>query len=78
MAVFADANYADKRDDRRSVSGAAVDLAKSVVSWSSSTQGVTALSTAQAGYVATGDGVKERLLVKSALSFIVPPLSEML
>ena len=56
----------------------AVTLAKSVVSWSSSTQGVTALSTAQAGYVATGDGVKERLLVKSALSFIVPPLSEML
>ena len=37
MAVFADANYADKRDDRRSVSGAAVDLAKSVVSWSSGT-----------------------------------------
>ena len=62
MAAFADANYADKADDRRSVSGVAVTLAKSVMSWSSSTEGVTALSTAQAEHIATGDGVKEGLL----------------
>ena len=62
MAVFADANYADKAGDRRYVSGVAVTLAKSVVSWSTSTQGVTALSTAQAEHIATGDGVKEGLL----------------
>ena len=33
MTVFADANYADKADVRRSVSEVAVTLAKSVVSW---------------------------------------------
>ena len=43
MAIFADANYADKADNRSSVSGVAVTLTKSVVSWSSTTQGATAL-----------------------------------
>ena len=67
---------ADKADDRRSVSGIAVNLAKSVVSWSRSKQGVTALSTAQAEYIATGGGVEEGLFVISVLSFIVPFLSD--
>ena len=44
---------ADEADERRSVSGVAVILAKSVVNWSSSTQGATALSTAQVEYVPT-------------------------
>ena len=44
MAVFADANYADKADERSSVSGVADTLVKSVVSWSSSTYSVTVLS----------------------------------
>ena len=76
MATFADANYANMADDSRSVSGVAVTLAKSVVSWSSSTQSDTALSTAQVEYIATGDGVKQGLFVKSVLSLIVPPLSD--
>ena len=67
---------ADKADDRKSVSGIAVNLAKSVVSWSRSKQGVTALSTAQAENIATRDGVKEVFFVKSVLPFIVPSLSE--
>ena len=75
-AVFADANYADKADVRRAVSGVAVTLGKSVVSRSSGTQGVATLSTAQAMYIATGDGVKEGFFVKSVSSFIVPSLSE--
>ena len=62
MATFADANYANMADDSRSVSGVAVTLAKSVVSWSSSTQSDTALSTAQVEYIATGDGVKQGFL----------------
>ena len=57
-----DANYANMADDSRSVSGVAVTLAKSVVSWSSSTQSDTALSTAQVEYIATGDGVKQGFL----------------
>ena len=63
MTVFADANYVDKADDRKLVSGVAVVLVKSVISWPSSIQGVTALWTAQADYMATGDGVKECLFV---------------
>ena len=34
MAVYADANYADKADGKRLVSGVAVTLAKAVLSWS--------------------------------------------
>ena len=43
LLVFADANYAEKADDRRSVSGVAVTLGNSVVSWVSSTQKIVTL-----------------------------------
>ena len=72
LSVFADANYAEKADDRRSVSGVAVTLGNSVVSWVSSTQKIVTLSTTEAEYVALGDGVKEALFAKSVLYFIVP------
>ena len=72
LSVSADANYAEQADDRRSVSGVAVTLGNSVVSWVSSTQKIVTLSTTEAEYVALGDGVKESLFAKSVLSFIVP------
>ena len=76
ISVFADANYAEKADDRRSVSGVAVTVGKSSVSWFSSTQEIITLSTTEAEYVALGDGVKEALFVKGVLSFIIPSISE--
>ena len=76
LSVYADANYAEKADDRTSVSGVAVTVSNSIVCWSSSTQKIVTLSTTEAEYVALGDGVKERLFVKAVLSFIVPSLSE--
>ena len=76
LSVFADANYAEKADDRRSVSGVAVTLGNSVVSWVSSTQEIVTLSTTEAEYVALGDGVKEALFAKSVSPFIVLSLSE--
>ncbi|CAN0489253.1 unnamed protein product, partial [Laminaria digitata] len=76
LSVFTDANYAEKADDRRSVTGVAVSLGNSVVSWGSSTQNIVTLSTTKAEYVALGDGVKEALFAKSVLSFVVPSLSE--
>ena len=76
ISVFADANYAEKADDRRSVSGVAVTVGKSSVSWFSSTQKIVTLSTTEAEYVALGDGVKEALFVKGVLSFIIPSISE--
>ena len=74
--MYTGANYAEKADDRRFVSGEAVTVGNSTVSWSCSTQKIVTFSTTEAEYVALGDGVKEGLLVKAVLSFIVPPLSE--
>ncbi|CAN0238053.1 unnamed protein product [Pylaiella littoralis] len=76
LSVFTDANYAEKADDRKSVSGVAVIVGNSTVNWVSSTQKIVTLSTTEAEYVALADGVKEVLFLKSVLSFIVPTLSE--
>ena len=76
ISVFANANYAEKADDRRSVSGVAIIVGKSSVSWFSSTQKIVTLSTTEAEYVALGDGVKKALFVKGVLPFIIPSISE--
>ena len=76
ISVFADANYAEKADERRSVSGVVVTVGKSSVSWFSSTQKIVTLLTTEAEYVALGDGVKEALFVKGVLSFSIPSISE--
>ena len=76
LSVYTDAHYAEKADDRSSVSGVAVTVGNSTVSWSSSPQKIVTLSTTEAEYVALGDGVKGGLLVKAVLSFIVPSLSK--
>ena len=57
------------------MSGVAVTLGNSTVSWSSNTQKIVTLSTTKAEYAALGDGVKEGLFVKAVLSFILPSLS---
>ena len=72
LEVYADADYADKANDGRSVSGIAVTLGGTVVSHTSKTQHVVPLSTSEAEYIATGDGVKEALFVRAVLSFITP------
>ena len=76
LSVYTDTNYTEKADDRRSVSGVAVTVGNSTVSWSRSTQKTVTLSSTEAEYVALRDGVKEGLFVKAVLSFIVPSLSE--
>ena len=58
------------------MSGVAVTVSKLSVSWFSSSQKIVTLSTTEAEYVALGDGVKEALLVKGVLSFIIPSISE--
>ena len=57
-----DADYADKSNDRRSVSGTVFSLGCAAISWASSTQRCVTLSTAEAEYLALGEGVKEALL----------------
>ena len=61
LEVYADADYADKANERRSVSGIGATLGGAVVSHASKTQHVVSLSTSEAEYIATGDEVKEAL-----------------
>ena len=75
LEVYADVDYADRANDRRSVSGIAVTLEGTVVSHASKTQRVVLLSTSEAEYIAAGDGVKEALLLRAVLSFIAPEKS---
>ena len=72
LNVYADAAYANKDNDGRSVSGIAVTLGGTVVSHASKTQRVVPLSTSEAEYKAAGDGVNEALFVRVVLSFIEP------
>ena len=77
LAAYSDADYADKSNDRRSVSGTVNTLGGAAVSWASfnSTQRCATLSTAEAEYLALGEGVKEALFTGAALSFISPELT---
>ena len=72
LNVYADADDANKENDRRSVSGIAVTLGGTVVSHASKTQRVVSLSTSEAEYIAAWDGVKESLFERAVLSFIAP------
>ena len=75
LNVYADADYASKENDRRSVSGIAVTLGGTVVSHTSKTQCVVSLSASEAEYIVAGEGVKEALFVRAVLSFIAPETS---
>ena len=65
LNVYADADYANKENVRRSVSGIAVTLGGTVVSHASKTHRVVSLSISEAEYIAGGDGVKEALFVRA-------------
>ena len=67
--MYADADCANKGNDRRSVSGIAVTLGGTVVSHASKTQRVVSLSTSEAEHITAGDGVREALFVRAILSF---------
>ena len=75
LEVYADADYADKANNMRSVSGTAVTLEVPLVSHASKTQHVVSLSTSEAEYIAAADGVKEALFVRAVLNFIAPETS---
>ena len=75
LEVYADTDYTDKANDRRSVFGIAVTFERTVVSHASKTQHVVPWSTSEAEYIAAGDGAKETLFVRAVLSFIAPETS---
>ena len=65
LNVYADADYTNRENDMRSVSGTAVPLGGAVGSHASKTQRVVLLSTSEAEYIAAGDGVKEASFVRA-------------
>ena len=76
LSLFADEDYADTCNDRRSVSGAAVMLENKAVRASSTTQHcVTLSSTSEEEYVAMAHGAKIALAIKAVLDFVQPHLS---
>ena len=75
LEVYADADYADKANDKRSVSGTAITLGGTVVSHASKTQHVVSLSASEAEYIAAGDGVVEALFARVVHFFISPETS---
>ena len=72
LEVFADADYASKATDRRSVSGGAIMCGGACVCWFSRTQKCVTLSTSEAEYVALGDAVKELLFLRQVWRFMLP------
>ena len=72
LEVFADADYASRATDRRSVSGGAIMCAGACVCWFSRTQKCVTFSTSEAEYVALGDAVKELLFLRQVWRFMIP------
>ena len=72
LEVFADADYASKATDRRSVSGGAIMCGGACVCWFSRTQKCVTLSTSEAEYIALGDAVKELLFLRQVWRFMLP------
>ena len=72
LEVFADADYASKATDRRSVSGGVIMCGGASVCWFSRTQKCVTLSTSEAEYVALGDAVKELLFLRQVWRFMLP------
>ena len=75
LEVYADVDYADEANDRRSVFGIAVTLGGTVVSHASKTQHVVSLLTSEAAYIVAGDRVKKVVFVRAVLSFVAPETS---
>ena len=65
--MYVDADYANKDNDKRSVSRVAVMVGGTVVNASSTTQHYVTLSTSEAEYVAMAQGAKTVLFTKAVL-----------
>ena len=71
LEVFADANYASKPTDRRSVSGGAIMCGGSCVCWFSRTQKYITLSASETEYVSLGDAIKQLLFLRQVWRFML-------
>ena len=74
MEAYMTSDFGACLDTRRSVSGAAVMLAKGAVSWHSRIQVMTSSDTSEAEYVALSEAVKEVLFLRQVQNFIEPSM----
>ena len=75
LPAYSGADYAEKSNDRSSVSGTVITLGGAAIRWARSAQRCVTSSTAEAEDVAHGEGVKKALLTGAVSSFICPELS---
>ena len=75
LSVYVDADYANKDNDRHSVSGVAVMVGGTVVNASSTTQHCVTLSISETEYVAMAQGAKTALFTKVVLDFLQTELA---
>ena len=75
LSLFADADYADRCNNRRSVLGVAVMIRNTPASASNTTQNCVTLSTREAEYIAMARGANTALDIKAVLDFVQPHLS---
>ena len=68
LSVYVDADYANRDNDRRSVSGVAVMVGGTLVNASSTTQHCVTLSTSEVEYVAMAQQAKTALFTKGWIS----------
>jgi hypothetical protein len=70
---FVDSDFAGDLDKRRSISGYVFSLRGSTMSWRASLQSITALSTTEAEYVSTTEGVKGAIWMQDLISELSVP-----
>ena len=75
LSVYVDADYANKNNDRRSVSGVVVMLGGTALNAGSTTQHCVTFPTSEAEYVAMAQGEKIALFPKVVLDFLQPELA---
>jgi hypothetical protein len=74
LLAFVDADWANDRVDRRSVSGYVILYNGTFVSWYSGLQSVVALSTCEAEYVALTEGCREVVYLRQLMGFLREPV----
>ena len=67
LNIATDSDYAQDEDTRRSVTGYVSRLGPSALSWGSKRQGVVTRSSAEAEYMAMGEGTQEALYLRQLL-----------
>ncbi|KAL2243545.1 UNVERIFIED_CONTAM: Retrovirus-related Pol polyprotein from transposon TNT 1-94 [Sesamum indicum] len=67
---YVDSNYANDRDNRKSITSYIFTFCGACVSWKSQLQNIVALSTTEAEYIAMTEAIKEAIWLKGLISEI--------